>query len=138
VEASLPLCSGQPSCPELDGVRRLLGTQASRCSGAGGARPASPELENLLQVLAKAPPPSSASFPASFAGAPEAFRKASAQRAVDARQGQLDVSAAVLFHGLWWTFWDRGAIPEDPTKASPFSYLIVFPDFEGRQPCKEW
>jgi hypothetical protein len=98
------------------------------------------ELEALLKALSATSVPVSGSFPGSFAAAPASFRAASAQPVVDARQELIEgVSAAVLFHGLWWSFWDRAPIAETPsTKSGSFSVLTVFPDFEGRNPCGGW
>lgn len=140
IDATLPLCGEQAApCDQLSRVQRLLDAMATRCSGAGGARSISPDVASLLKALAIDPPPVSSGFPASFETAPLAFRERAAQPVLDARQPQLDVSAAVLFHGVWWTFWDRGAISENPTsKSGAFSDLTVFPDFAGREPCKEW
>ena len=140
MDATLPLCGGQPApCDQLSRLQRLLDAMATRCSGAGGARSISPDVTSLLEALAVAPPPVSSGFPGSFEAAPLAFRERDAQAVLDARQPQLDVSAAVLFHGVWWTFWDRSAISENPTsKSGAFSDLTVFPDFAGREPCKEW
>ena len=136
-EAALPLCAGATTCPELDGVRALLNAQAERCASVTGTATVSKDVEALLVALAEAAP-GTASFPSGLRVAPESFRKASAVPAVDARGEGAEDAAAVLFHGLWWSFWDRAAISEVPSKAGGYSHLIVFPDFEGRQPCKDW
>ena len=136
-EASLPLCAGATTCPELDSLRALLNAQAARCAGVTGTAAVSKELDALLVALAEATP-DTASFPSSFSVAPEAFREASAEPAVDARGETPEDAVAVLFHGLWWSFWDHAAISDVPSKAGGYSQLIVFSDFEGRQPCKEW
>jgi len=136
-EAALPLCAGATTCPELDGLQALLNAQAERCASVTGTATVSKDVEALLVALAEAAP-GTASFPGSFGVAPEAFRKASGVPAVDARGEGPEDAVAVLFHGLWWSFWDREAISAAPTKAGGYSHLIVFPDFEGRQPCKEW
>ncbi|HKO94343.1 MAG TPA: hypothetical protein VJU61_24485 [Polyangiaceae bacterium] len=136
-EAALPLCAGATTCPELEALRELLHAQGQRCASVTGTPGVSKEVDALLVALAEATP-GSASFPSSFGVAPEAFREASAVPAVDARGESPEDAAAVLFHGLWWSFWDRAAISAEPTKSSGYTHLIVFPDFEGRQPCKEW
>jgi hypothetical protein len=136
-EAALPLCSGATTCAELDSLRALLNAQAARCAGVTGTAAVSQEVDALLVALTEAAP-GTASFPSSYGVAPEAFRNASAEPAVDARGGTPEDAAAVLFHGLWWSFWDRAAVSEVPSKAGGYNHLIVFADFEGRQPCKEW
>jgi hypothetical protein len=136
-EAPLPLCAGATTCPELDKLRELLTGQGQRCASVTGTAAVSAEIEALLVALSEGGP-STASFPSSFSVAPEAFRKASSVPAVDACGEGPEDAAAVLFHGLWWSFWDRRAISAEPSKAGGYSYLIVFSDFEGRQPCKDW
>ena len=136
-EAPLPLCAGATTCPDLDSLRALLNTQAARCASVTGAAAVPQEVDALLVALAEGTP-GTANFPSSFSVAPEAFRKLSAEPAVDTRGETPEDAAAVLFHGLWWSFWDRAAISEVPSKAGGYNHLIVFPDFEGRQPCKEW
>jgi len=136
-EAPLPLCAGATTCPDLDSLRALLNSQAQRCAGVTGTATVSKELDALLVALAEAAP-GTANFPSSFSVAPEAFRELSAEPAVDARGETPEDAAAVLFHGLWWSFWDRAAISEVPSKTGGYNHLIVFPDFEGRHPCQEW
>lgn len=137
VDVPLPLCGGQPSCAERDRLRSFLAEQVARCRATPGARTLPVEIEAVVTALAKGPF-STNDFPRSASALPEAFRDQKPQVALDGSRTLHEDSSAVLYRGFWWTFWDRQALTELPTsKASGFSHLIVFPEFEGRDPCAE-
>lgn len=137
VDVPLPLCGGQPSCPERDRLRSFLAEQVARCRATPGAHTVPVEIEAVVTALAKGPF-SMNDFPRSATTLPEAFRDQKPQVALDGSRVVHEDSSALLYRGFWWTFWDRQALTELPTaKSSAFSHLIVFPEFEGRDPCAE-
>jgi hypothetical protein len=137
VDVALPLCAGQAKCADRDRLRAFLANQVSRCALTPAARPLPPELDALVAALAKGPF-STNDFPRAAGALPAEFREQKVQVALDGSRSVHEDSTAVPYRGFWWTFWDRQVLTEVPTaKASGYSHLIVFPEFEGREPCAE-
>ena len=135
VGVSLPLCGGAPTCAERDALRGFLAEQASRCRKTPGAKRVPASADELVTAFAKARL-STNDFPRSATALPAAFRQEKSYAAIDGSNPDHEDSSAVLYRGFWWTFWDRQPLTELPiAKASGYSYLIVFPEFEGRDGC---
>ena len=133
-EAALPLCGGAETCAERAAIDALLRAHQRRCR-----RPRVPDaLSALLEALRKpALLGRSEAFP-DVAGMPADVRSAERVEARDARGDVEQDSVAFLVNGVWWTFWDQAALSEDPEASARFTHLIVFPDYEGRDSCKDW
>jgi hypothetical protein len=137
MDVRLPLCGGHAKCADRDRLRAFLADQVSRCAMTPAARTLPAEIDALVTALAKGPF-STNDFPRAATALPADFREQKVQVALDGSRSVPEDSAAVPYRGFWWTFWDRQALTELPTaKASGYSHLIVFPEFEGREPCAE-
>ena len=137
VDVALPLCAGQATCADRDRLRSFLAEQVTRCAATPGARPLPADIEAVVTALAKGPF-STNDFPRAASTLPQEFREQKPQVALDGSRAVHEDSSAVPYRGFWWTFWDRQALTELPAaKASGYSHLIVFPEFEGRDPCAE-
>ena len=133
-EAALPLCAGAATCPERDALLAVITAQAQRCTAVNGTAAVSKDVTELVSALGRGELGTS-EFPQSATTLPASFRSKPRHPSLDAGRDFPEGSAAVLYHGLWWTFWDRAALTEVPRKAGGYSYLIVFPEFEGRTSC---
>lgn len=133
-EAPLPLCAGAATCPERDALMALITAQARRCTAVNGTATVSADMTSLVAALGLGEFGTS-EFPKNATTLPASFRKHPRHPALDARSEFAEGSAAVLYDGLWWTFWDRAVLSEVPRKAGGYTYLIVFPEFEGRSSC---
>jgi hypothetical protein len=133
-EAALPLCAGAATCPERDALMALVTAHAKRCTAVNATTSVASDVTALVAALGHGDLGTS-EFPKSATGLPESFRKQPRHPALDARRDFPEGSAAVLYRGLWWTFWDRAVLSEVPRKAGGYTYLIVFPEFEGRASC---
>jgi hypothetical protein len=137
LDVALPLCAGQAKCADRDRLRAFLADQVSRCAATPAARRLPAEIDALVTALVKGPF-STNDFPRAATALPADFREQKVQVALDASRSVHEDSTAVPYRGFWWTFWDRKALTELPTaKASAYTHLIVFPEFEGREPCAE-
>lgn len=133
-EAELPLCAGAATCPERDALTALVTAHTQRCTAVNGTAAVPPDVTALVSALASGELDTSG-FPQTATTLPASFRKEPRHPALDARSKSPEGSAAVLFHGLWWTFWDRAVLTETPRKSAAYNHLIVFPEFEGRSSC---
>lgn len=137
LDVGLPLCGGQSTCADRDRLRAFLADQVSRCALTPGARRLPAELDAVVTALTKGPF-STNDFPRAASALPAEFREQKVEVALDGSRSVQEDSTAVPYRGFWWTFWDREVLTELPTaKASGYSHLIVFPEFEGREPCAE-
>jgi hypothetical protein len=135
-EAALPLCGGAATCPEEEALTRLLAEQAKRCTPIDGSTSVPAGVTALVKAL-KHGELGTAEFPKNALTLPADFRARQRHPALDSRSAFREGSAAVLYHGMWWTFWDRAVLSEVPRKGGGYTYLIVFPEFEGRPGCGE-
>jgi hypothetical protein len=133
---ALPLCGGTSSCPERDALRRFLAAQVQRCRATPAPAPLPSELEAVVSALGTKVRLGTNDFPRSASSLPEAFRTQKSYVAIDGGSPVHEDASAVPYSGFWWTFWDRQPLTETPVaKDSSYAFLIVFPEFEGRDPC---